>query len=194
MRINGKPKVGAAIAVVMFLVCGCGSFVLPIIDSLISRQPQVVSVVPEDGSMAALDAVVEMEFSQPIDVSTLSPQTLAIVKLQESSEEELVDDIVDGGVRGVEGTYELDGDGCLVLFRATASYEEGTYLIVATPSIMSQEMLPLNQEPGMGPIPFVSRFDIGDSEPGAGDTDGEDSSDGGADEIVVLNLKAQLLA
>lgn len=192
MRKNGKPKVSAAVAAVMFLICGCGDFVLPTIDSLISRQPQVVSVVPQDGSMTALDTVVEMEFSQSIHVSTLSPQTLAIVKLQESLEEELVDDIVDGGVRGVEGTYELDGDGRLVLFRAAASYEPGSYLIVATPSIMSQEMLPLNQEPGMGPVPFVSRFDVGDAMQRGGDTGGDGSGDGGADEVVVLNRPAML--
>lgn len=195
MRVNGKPKVGAAVAAVMFLICGCGGFVLPTIDSLVSRQPQVLSVRPEDGSVAALDAVVEMEFSQPIDVATLSPRTLAIVKLQESSGEELIDDIVDGGVRGMEGTYDLDEGGRLVLFRAATSYEEGAYLIVATPSIMSREMLPLNQEPGMGPIPFVSRFDVGDSEQGGSDTGGGSNGEGASEDgaTVVRNRPATVV-
>ena len=192
-RGNKALFIGVIVAVAMFLLCGCGEFALPTIDSLISRQPQVLSVKPEDGSVAALDTVVEMEFSQPIDVSTLNPETLAIVKLQESSEKELVDDIVDGGVQGVEGTYDLKGDGCLMSFRAASSYESGSYLIVATPSIMSQEMLPLNQEPGIGPVPFISCFDVGNSEQGGGDASGDGSGDGGADEVVVLNRPAMLV-
>ena len=184
------------VAVAMVLLCGCGEFALPTIDSLVSRQPQVLSVKPQDGSVVALDTVVEMEFSQPIDVSTLNPQTLAIVRLQADSEEELIEDIVGGGVRGVEGTYELDVDGFLVSFQAAASYEPGSYIVVATPSILSQEMLPLNQEPGMGPSPFVSGFDVGDPERGGDDTGGNISGDGGTNEngaTVVRNRPTTLV-
>lgn len=191
----------SAIALIMMLtLCSCGQINLSEFDSLLASQPKVVYVKPADGGATAIDTIVELRFSKSIDPSTVNISTLAVVKIddQEIADEELVEDIVDGHEKGIEGLYEFSSEGNSVMFRALEPYEQGVhYLVVATPQIMSMEGLPLNQRPGLSPAPFTSAFVVnsgGGSGAAGGDASGnlsggtaEDSTQRSRPEMLVIN-------
>lgn len=148
---------------VLVLVWGCGMPGLPDTQSLVSRQPMVLSVSPQDKTIIVSDASIDLEFSQRINPATLTTGTLAIIELVDDAEEnEIIDDLIDGDIAGVDGEYSMDGEAMIVSFRAASNYREGAeYIVIATHAILSEDMLPLNQNPGMSSTPFVSKFKIG---------------------------------
>jgi len=150
-------------ATVLLSLWGCGMPSIPDSHSLIDRQPMVISISPEDAMLVGADARIKLEFSQSLNPASVSTGTLAII---ESSDEmdlgEVVDDLIDGDLTGVEGEYVFDGEGRSVTFTASSDYRAGSeYVVVATRAILSEEMLPLNQNPGMTSTPFISAFEVG---------------------------------
>lgn len=162
----------------LIAISGCGGLDVSVFDSLLSRQPRVVFMEPEEGSMVPPDTVLTLKFSHPIDPYSVSQDTLAVVKIEDESapQGEIVFDVVDGKRRGIGGRYEFaEGDRC-VAFRPSSQYEAGAaYMIVATPGIMGVDMIPLNQRPGSAPSPFVSNFEVA----GMSGDDGGGSNDAG---------------
>ncbi|MFH1829756.1 MAG: Ig-like domain-containing protein [Pseudomonadota bacterium] len=150
------------IMLAMFLA-GCGMQGIGQFDSLISMQPQVLSVTPADGQSATADTSVTVEFSRSIDPASVNESTLAIIKPEDPDEdiEGIADDVEDGDVRGIEGFYEFKDESRIAVFRAKQSFEKGaTYILVASSQILSPDLLPLNQNPGSAPKPFFSTFTV----------------------------------
>lgn len=159
------------LAILMTFIAGCG-LERPSFDSLLTREPRVVSVEPQAGSVVKGDSIVSVEFSEPISPSSVDPTSLAIVKADNEnlSGTKLAQSIADGDVSGVDGSYSFENGGRVVIFQAAKPYEAGmTYGIVATYKIMSIEMIPLNQRIGSTNRAFVSEFSIWVDE--AGPTD-----------------------
>ena len=148
---------------VLVFIWGCGMPGLYDAQSLTSRQPMVLSVSPQDKTVIASDDSIDLEFSQRINPATLTKGTLAVIELVDDAEEgELIDDLVDGDIAGVDGEYSMDEEAMTVSFKAAFNYREGAkYIVIATHAILSEDMLPLNQNPGISSAPFVSRFEIG---------------------------------
>lgn len=170
------------------VAAGCGGLDLPPFDSLFSRQPRVVSVEPTDGARVAPNAIVAVEFSQPIDPASVDASTLAIVKEGEgASAADLVAALVEGEAAGQDGLYEFAGEGRVAVFRSREPYEAGaTYRVIATGGIRSVEMLPLARNPGKTEEAFVSAFAIeGGSTSGDGNGGGAgEAPDGAAGEAA----------
>ncbi len=161
---NGERAVIVLLAsTVLILIWGCGMPGVPDTQSMISRQPTVLSVLPRDKTVIASNDSIDLEFSQRINPATLTTGTLAIIELVDDAEEgELIDDLIDGDIAGVDGEYSMDEEAMIVSFKAASNYREGAnYIVIATHAILSEEMLPLNQNPGMSSAPFVSRFEVG---------------------------------
>lgn len=133
------------IVIVAAFICGlsaCGSLDLEPNDSLFSRQPRIVFVDPEDGATVSKDTEIALEFSRQIDMSTVSNQTLAVVK-DVGGSEDIVESVSRGRVAGTEGLYNFDEDSRVVVFSPSQNFESGaTYHIVATNGIMSAERIP----------------------------------------------------
>jgi hypothetical protein len=144
------------------MLAGCGAPGDAQIDSLIALQPQVESVIPQDGSIVAPDATVEILFTKSVLPDTLGRSSLAIIAANQPDDlEGVVNDVLDGDVEGLEGLYEVLDGGRRTLFRPLDAFEEGaSYLVVATPRILGEGLLPLNQQPGRAPQPFVSGFGV----------------------------------
>ncbi len=171
----------AVILVLAVSISGCGAMLPEGFKSLVDSQPRVESVVPEDGATAGADEPVEVVFTKGIEPESVDEMSLAVVGLPDEQErEDLIEDIVDEDERGVEGLYEFSEEGRRVTFRPGEALEGGsTYLVIATPSILDRELLPLNQSPGGPPTPFVSEFRVsGGAGPGLA-TPGAPGGEGG---------------
>lgn len=166
------------IAVAFLSLAGCGSFAAGGFPSLTDLQPRVESVMPEDGSVIAPDAKIEVAFTMPVHEASVDESTLALAKLGEGDLEDLIDDIIESGEEGVEGLYEFADGGMRVSFRSRESLSGGAqYVLVATPGILGRNLLPLNQSPGEAPKPFVGEFKIsGDSQTGSGGYAGDEAT------------------
>lgn len=148
-----------AIAFAILFLAGCGPLAGGSFPSLVDLQPMVESVTPEDGSVIAPDARIEIAFTMPLEEASVDETTLALAKAGEGDIEELIEDIVDGDEAGVEGLYEFADGGVRVSFRPDELLDGGAhYLLVATPRILGKNLLPLNQSPGDAPKPFVGEF------------------------------------
>lgn len=175
-------------AIVFFSIlfmAGCGALLPEGFDSLTDLQPRVESVRPADGSVVGPDATVELSFSRQVEKASVDESTLAVVDLtDESDREDLIEDVVEGDEEGVTGYYEFAGEDRRVSFRPGDAWQEGSrYLVVATPSILDADLLPLNQMPGGEPTPFVSEFLVtggGSPDPSSGGAAGG----GGGGEVV----------
>lgn len=180
----------ALIFVLMLSLGACG-IDRPNIDSLLTSQPHVVSVEPAPGALAKRDSIVAIEFSEPIDPSSVDSSTLAIVKVDAESDgvDAVAESVVKGKVQGVEGIYSFEGEGRAVIFRAAQNYDSGTlYGVIASTKIMSESRLPLSQRRGSAPTSFVSSFvvegeagasvepDTGESAAGPGSSSGGGST------------------
>jgi hypothetical protein len=147
------------IAVALLSLAGCGPFPGGQFPSLTELQPMVDSVSPEDGSVIAPDAKIEIAFTLPVQEASVDESSLALAIASDSDLDDLIDDIVEGDEAGVEGIYEFSGDGTRVSFRSKERLGEGErYVLVATPGILGRNLLPLNQSPGQAPEPFVGEF------------------------------------
>jgi hypothetical protein len=149
------------IAIVFLSLAGCGAFAGGDFPSLTELQPKVESVTPEDGSIIAPDARIEVAFTLPVQETSVDESSLALAIADDGDLDDLIDDIVEGDESGVEGLYEFSGDGMRVSFLSEEGFTEGArYVLVATPSILGRNLLPFNQSPGEAPEPFVGEFVI----------------------------------
>ncbi len=169
----------------MLMVCGCGGLPMPDPGAFEREQPRVLTIAPSDGEIAGADAAIAVEFSRPVEPTSITTHTLAVVAQGESSAiDEIIEDVVDGDVGGIAGTYMIEGEGQIVQFRSDAPLVAGTtYLVIATSGILSTELLPLSQRPDGAPDPFVSVFTVSAvaGVPGGGspsESDGGGGSDG----------------
>ena len=179
------------IIVALILMAGCGSIIPEGFESLTAMQPAVESVMPADGSIVAPDSGIDLRFTRAIEKGSVDESTLAIVRVENADgRDDLVEDVVDGGLPGVEGQYAFaDGDR-RVTFQPAASLEEGArYLIVASPRILGEDLLPLNQNPGGEPAPFVSEFAVA----GGGVTGSGGVVDGSGEETVAERIRPAFL-
>jgi len=170
------------IIALLLIGSGCGSYLPEGFESLTAMQPAVESVSPEDGSVVSPDARVEVAFSRSIERSTVDAETLAVVRLEdEAGRDDLIEDVIDGDEGGIVGHYSFaDGDR-RVSFVPGAALEAGAqYLVVASTRILGANLLPLNQDPGSEPRPFVSDFTV--IAEGGGVSGGVSGGAGGPDE------------
>lgn len=175
----------AVLPVVAAVLCSCGGADLSLPDSLFARLPRVVAIEPTDGATVSAGALVAVEFSEPIEPSSVDPSTLAILREEAgATPADLVRAVVEGEARGIDGVYEFAGAGRVALFRPRAPYEAGaTYRVIATGGIMSVDMLPLAKNPGRAEDAYVSAFTVErDGASDAGDGPGSSGSTGGAGE------------
>lgn len=151
---------------------GCGAPSLSPFEITSLHEPHVVMVEPENGSKTSASAVVIVEFSERMDPISINRQNLAIVKIDSDSKTvaDLSESVVDGDTEGINGVYEVQGEGRVAVFRSERPYENGaSYVVVATNKVTSLEKYPLNQRPGRSPGPFVSTFTIEGGEEEAGE-------------------------
>lgn len=127
------------------------------------RQPRVVSVEPADGSSASADQLVVVEFSEPLEPSTVDRTTFAIVEGRQGGDGggEIAADLAEGAAEIVEGKTEFSAEGRVLVFQPLAPYAAGgSYRVVATSGIMSADLMPLvvhRMRPGEA---FVSAFTV----------------------------------
>lgn len=146
---------------VFFLLLGCGSLEKPSFIENENQALHVVSVLPEDGSTVSPDADVMLEFSIPVESSSISNKTLAIVKVDPGKSINLSEALSKGDIEGISGKYELDRDGRKLLFNKSELYESGaTYEIIATNGVVSNGFTPLSQHPTRPKDAFVSTFKV----------------------------------
>lgn len=172
--------------VMLLCVAACGPMGASDVDSLLWGQPRVVAIAPAEGAIVAPDAAVAMTFSQPIEPSTLTKATLAIVKLEGEvlQLEGVAADVVGGDRAGIDGLYEWQRESCTLIFHPELPWEAGArYAVIATSGIQSEASLPLNQRPGRSPAPFMSSFSVAGGAAGATDANagGAEGSTGSGD-------------
>lgn len=185
----------ALLVVAVIFFAGCGDISPSELDSLLAREPRVVSISPHAGSVIDPASKVIVEFSQPIFPSSVGSGTLAVIKAETDAGKtsgDVAQSVVAGKSQGIPGSYEFGGDSRLVTFQPEKPYDKGAYLIVATDKILSVDMLPLAHTSGGNIRAFVSQFVVDDSAEGAasvaeeGAAPGEngEAQSGGADPAV----------
>lgn len=182
------------ISIALFCLAGCGGMNIPRLESLTDFQPKVVSVIPDDGGVINPNDPIGLIFSVPVEPMTIDAKSLIITKIEtkggSEDGEDVVEDAVDGKVRGIDGVYGMSDDGTEVVFTSVSPYKAGNYYIIATNQVLSVDMLPLCQHPGRAKSPFVSRFAVGGgdaaygSSPSAEDNDGADTPVGEGGMVV----------
>ena len=168
------------IILTIFLVInflGCGIAGRPEFDSLMDDLPRVISIYPEDEGFIDVNDSIEVQFSVSLTPETVNDSTFAVVRFENDmgDKAELVDDVVDGDIYGVEGELFFYEDDTKVLFTPSDQLIYGkSYIIVITNQVMSSELLPLTQHPGLAGSPFISTFVVGAG--GEGDVAGGGSA------------------
>lgn len=148
----------------LLLMTGCGSVALLDHPSLLSQQPQVVSVTPLDGEENYLGNSVEVIFNRPIDPETLTAKSFAITAVAEGEVDvqDLWKKAKKGELKSVVGEFEISEDQTTVHLTTEEPFPpEIRCGVLITPEVFSTDRLPLNQTPGEGPTPFFSSFYAG---------------------------------
>lgn len=137
--------------VFFFILVSCAPADLTRIAAL-SLQPYVLSVTPEEGSEISDIELVDLYFSRPLLVSTISQDTVFIVSREiyetypEDEWDGLADDVRDGTVDVIAGDITLSDDATHVYYAPTEEFPvTGEYLIVALPMITTPDYYPLDQ-------------------------------------------------
>lgn len=140
-----KIKIMGAIVTILFGVAACGGPDIEKYESLLVKQPRVMSVTPMPGASAVPDVAVTVDFSEPVAAETVDGTTLAITKASENAApNEIAASVSNGDVLGAQGSYEFSADGRSVTFRSDELFESGAiYWLVLTNKILSVERVPL---------------------------------------------------
>lgn len=134
----------------LLFLSGCGTIPEGSLQDLTVFQPQVLSVTPVPQSRQGVVSEVVVVFSQPIDPSSVTPDSLRVSDAAEK--------------KGVRGQYRFEDQNKKVIFIPEEALPKGECLLRVTTKVMSEEFFPLNQTPGEGPSDFVSRFFIGEED------------------------------
>lgn len=161
---------GVAVLMAMTVIgCGVGDLDW---EALSKQQAlRVLAVDPGDGASIVSESSLQMTFSEPVESLSVDTSTLAILRVdaEDLKVSELTDQLQDQEVQGLAGTYAWNAEGTIVTFLPREPMSSGTYVVVATPQIISQLRMPLNQRPGGSPVPFVSTFAVAGSSVSATD-------------------------
>lgn len=155
-----KNKKSLLLCFSVSLLLNCGGIDAPPFDSLIDKQPQVVSVTPAEGENFDGRAI-EVVFDQPIDPKTVTVKSFVVTSVEKADVDiaALWSKAKKEDVKGMEGTFEISGDQKTIRFVSNEPYPpEIRCGILITPEVMSVDHLPLNQTPGENPTPFFSSF------------------------------------
>lgn len=145
---------------VLLFLLGCGEFQRLPYSSLSETQPQVLEVIPVDGAENYEANWVEVRLSKPVASETVGPESFFVTPLEGSEETNwLAEAVLEGKLNPSEGTYEILEEGTRLRFISEDSFFPDRQMgIIVTPFLLSKDRLPLNQTPGEGPVPFISRF------------------------------------
>ena len=114
---------------VIFLLSSCGASDDLLFVSLNSKQPKVVSILPESGSLVAKDAHIEVMLSLPIDQQTVSEQSFFVQEVASK--------------QNVLGTYALEQGDKVIKFTPEALQAGKEYQIVLNQKLQTKESVPL---------------------------------------------------
>lgn len=143
----------------LLFLSGCGVIPEGSLQDLTTFQPQVLSVTPPHQSRQEAVTEVVVQFSQPINPSSVTPDSL---KIGDAAEK-----------KWVPGRYRFEDENKKVIFIPEEALPKGECLLRVTTKVVSEEFFPFNQTPGEGPSDFVSRFFVGE-----GESDFSGNSDG----------------
>ncbi|MFH1873695.1 MAG: Ig-like domain-containing protein [Pseudomonadota bacterium] len=166
------------ILVVMFHLVACGpALTSSRLDSLLTKQPQVLLTQPTNNQVVAPNTKIIALFSQAIDPASVSQQNFAVLKMpdQELDINDIVDDLEDRDIAGLDGAYDFAEDHKQVIFKPADLLESGEYLIVITPEITTLAAIPLNQQPGEAPTAYWGSFQVNAESAIAQNAEGEAS-------------------
>ena len=146
-------------------VAACGMPDVPQLASLSDRQPQVLQMAPDSGQFVSTGKAITLQFSQPIDKTSVTPQSVLVIPNWQSSttSSQLMKDITSGNVKGVPATYAVNDDATELQVQPTDSAVTGIVGVVVTPSVRSSDHVPFNQTPGMTTSPFMATIVITDT-------------------------------
>ncbi len=151
------------ILICMLLIASCGpALTNSRLDSLLTKQPQVLLTQPANDQIVPPNTKVTALFSQAIDPASVNQQNFAILKNieEEIEKDELLDDLADLEISGLDGTYIFTDDHKEAIFEPTETFEPGKYLLVITPKVTTMAAIPLNQNPGEEPTSYWSFFEV----------------------------------
>lgn len=136
------------LAVLFFISCGLSNWEA---ETVAQESLYVLSINPEPESSVSALSQVELIFSKPLAVETVTPQTLFIISLEdyqlyEESWDDLHDEVEDGDVLTIPYTLEwLDGNQKLNLILTQTLEADKQYVVVALPLIQAADYMPLDQ-------------------------------------------------
>ena len=151
-----------------FLLSACVAPEAENFKSLYLSQPKVLQVTPNENSELASPFQITLEFSQRIDMGSLSRSSVFLIGaeliepyLDDFSE--VLEDLKDNKLELMPLHLELAGDERLLTIQPETEPPAGIYFLVVTPLLKSVTGIPFNQEPGSNPSPFLARFGFGTS-------------------------------
>lgn len=171
-------------ALILLTLTSCGGFQMPEYETSDVSQLKVIEVLPGDGENVAWNAAVVMKFSMALNPESVDERSLVIVSDDGENSARLIDDILDGDLMGMDGSYEYNDVGDEVTFSPEGGFPSaGGYLLVATQRVVATNMTKLSQHPSIAGEPFVSSFFI--SEDGSGGASG--GAGGNGDVSIAAN-------
>lgn len=146
----------------ILVMAACGSPEMVTLDSLVAKQPKVVSIDPEYDATVAKDSQVSVEFSVPIDPASINKYSLLVVKdMQETVPSLISADLEDGKILSMDGDYSFDETKRIASFKPSQYFEAGaSYGVIVSTSVYTEEHFPFNQTPGSKATPFISTFTV----------------------------------
>jgi hypothetical protein len=180
------------IALIVISACSCGMSDRPEFDSLMDGLPRVVSIYPEDNGSMGADEGIDVLFSVPLEPVTVTEETFVVVAMDgdEQGRNELVEEVEDGDLLGLDGEMSIIDNGTRVLFQPASPLVAGkSYIVIVTSQVMSSELLPLTQHPGMAGSSFVSSFKAD----GSGAALGGETADPSEGDGIVRNRPQKLV-
>lgn len=129
--------------------------------SLSEAAPAVLSVAPDQASPLSSSPQWEIHFSKPIDGKSIGPSSIVLsvgkVDLSQGPVE-LFKAIDKGTIESVSIHYNLDESGTTVKVAPNDDLSAGqTYTLLVTPRVLSQDRVPLSQDPS-AETPFVAVY------------------------------------
>ncbi|MCP5464294.1 MAG: lamin tail domain-containing protein [Deltaproteobacteria bacterium] len=143
---------------------------LPSVDDLSQSDDEsffVVTVQPNEGTLNSAKSEIILTFSAAVEESTISKQSLFVVKEADYLEEEgdwddLADGVLEESYQDLVRTRSVEQDGFLVRVTLDATLlQDGDYVVLATPLIQDQSRRSLDQRSNQfDQRNFTGRFSV----------------------------------
>src|SRR3989338_930130 len=153
----------------ILVVTGCGA-VPPTMSDSLAQQPQVLYVMPDNQWKISPQSSFFVQFSQPIDPTSLTPEGIFLIPGDESHgdfkngrefEKYLTENKL-GGNHPMSYKWLDDKHSSLLIQPQTPLVANQVYSMIVTTRIFSEEKFPLNQKPGESPVPYLKLYEVGE--------------------------------